>query len=151
MKADVNSSHVYIGIGSNLDDPLKHVTRAIAELEHLPKSRMLASSRLYRSKPMGPANQPDYINAVVKLATELSPHALLDELQLDAYIFEVEPRDETWALTIECACETDGGWETIKLQVPKQMLLGSFEDERAKHHLFEYWKKELVGCKLRQP
>ena len=71
----------YIGIGSNLDDPLKHVKRAIAELQHLPKSRLLSSSRLYRSKPMGPANQPDYINAVVKLATELSPHALLDQLQ----------------------------------------------------------------------
>ena len=71
----------YIGLGSNLDDPLKHVSQAIAELQHLPKSRLLASSRLYRSKPMGPANQPDYINAVVKLATELSPHALLDELQ----------------------------------------------------------------------
>ena len=71
----------YIGIGSNLDDQLGHVNRAIAELKQLPESRLLASSRLYRSKPLGPADQPDYINAVVKLATELSPHALLDELQ----------------------------------------------------------------------
>ena len=80
-----------------------------------------------------------------------SANAILEELQLDAYIFEVEPRNESWELTIECACEIDGGWEIIKIQVPKQMLLGSFDDDKARHHLFEYWKKKLVGCKLRQP
>ena len=55
-------------------------------------------------------------------------NAILQELQLDAYIFEVEPQDDTWVLTVECACEVDGSWETIKLQVPKQMLLGSFDN-----------------------
>ena len=79
-----------------------------------------------------------------------SANAILEELQLDAYIFEVEPRNENWELTIECACETDGGWETIKIQVPKQMLLGSFDNAKAREQLFEYWKKEVAGCKLQQ-
>jgi hypothetical protein len=75
---------------------------------------------------------------------------ILEELQLDAYIYEVEPRDDVWELNIECACEIDGGWGTIKLKVPKQMLLDSFDDDRAKQHLFEYWKKMLADCKLRK-
>lgn len=75
---------------------------------------------------------------------------ILEELQLDTYLYEVEPRDETWELRIECACEVDGGWETIMIQVPKRMLLDSFDDEKAKQDLFEFWKRKLVGCKLRQ-
>ncbi len=76
--------------------------------------------------------------------------SILEELQLDAYLFEVEPRDETWELKIECACEVDGGWETITLQVPKQMFLESFNDETAKERLFEYWKRKLADCKFRR-
>lgn len=79
-----------------------------------------------------------------------SAKAILEELQLDAYVFELEPVDENWELTIECACEIDGGWETVKLQVPKRMLLGSFDDVNAKEQLFEYWKKKLADCKLQQ-
>lgn len=72
---------VYIGIGSNLDDPEKHVRRAILQLGELPHSSLLRSSSLYRSKPMGPRDQPDYINAVASIMTSLAPLALLDELQ----------------------------------------------------------------------
>jgi len=75
---------------------------------------------------------------------------ILDELRLDAYIFELEPRDDVWELTIECACDIDGGWESIMLQIPKKMLLDSFDNETAKQRLFEYWKKMLADCKLRQ-
>lgn len=74
-------SRSYIALGSNLDDPLAQVRKAIVELGQLPQSRVLAVSGLYRSAPMGPADQPDYINAVVALETALSPHALLDALQ----------------------------------------------------------------------
>ncbi len=71
----------YIGLGSNLADPRQQVCDAITALQHLPHCRLIASSRLYRSKPMGPAEQPDYINAVAALETSLSPFALLDGLQ----------------------------------------------------------------------
>ena len=79
-----------------------------------------------------------------------SANTILEELQLDAFIYEVEPRDDVWELTIECACEVDGGWETIMLQVPKRMLLGSFDDDKIKQQLLEYWKKVLADCKLRE-
>ncbi len=79
-----------------------------------------------------------------------SANIILEKLQLDAFIYAVEPRDDVWELTIECACEVDGGWETIVLQVPKQMLLDSFDDYKAKQQLFEYWKKKLADCKLRE-
>lgn len=71
----------YVGLGSNLDDPRDQVERALVELDGLPGTRCVAKSRLYRSAPMGPAGQPDYINAVAKLETELAPEALLLALQ----------------------------------------------------------------------
>ena len=77
-------------------------------------------------------------------------NAILEELQLDAYIYEVEPHNEDWELKIECACNVDGGWETVTLKVPKQMLLDSSQDHSAKQSLFAYWKKKLHSCKLRE-
>ena len=71
---------VYIGLGSNLDAPKKQVTTAMTELDHLPQTRLVACSSLYRSKPMGPGDQPDYINAVALIDTELDPYTLLAEL-----------------------------------------------------------------------
>jgi 2-amino-4-hydroxy-6-hydroxymethyldihydropteridine diphosphokinase len=71
----------YIGLGSNLDRPQQHVARALEELRTLPDPRLLAHSSLYRSAPMGPQDQPDYINAVALLESTLDAHHLLDELQ----------------------------------------------------------------------
>jgi 2-amino-4-hydroxy-6-hydroxymethyldihydropteridine diphosphokinase len=71
----------YIGVGSNQADPIKQAKLAIATLQHLPKSVFCQSSSLYHSAPMGPQDQPDYINAVVKIDTQLTAIALLDELQ----------------------------------------------------------------------
>lgn len=75
-----NTVDAYVGIGSNLDDPIVHVTQAIAELSALCATGCIAHSSLYHSSPMGPADQPHYINAVVRLRTELKPLELLDEL-----------------------------------------------------------------------
>ena len=89
--------------------------------------------------------------SIVELAkARESASAILEELQLDAYLYEVEPRDETWEIKVECACEVDGGWESIVIQVPKRMLLDGLDNDEARHPLFEFWKKKLVGCKLRQ-
>ena len=71
----------YIGLGSNLDDPVGQLLRAIDALRALPESRLTAVSPLYQSRPMGPADQPDYVNAVVMLDTRLEPLELLDALQ----------------------------------------------------------------------
>lgn len=71
----------YIGIGSNLNNPAQQVTRAFTELAVLPQSRMLRRSRLYLSRPLGPQDQPDFVNAAAVLDTTLAPLALLRELQ----------------------------------------------------------------------
>jgi 2-amino-4-hydroxy-6-hydroxymethyldihydropteridine diphosphokinase len=71
----------YIGIGSNLDNPVVQVQEAIEELGAIPDSLLIARSSLYSSKPMGAADQPNYVNAVVAIDTVLSPQALLQVLQ----------------------------------------------------------------------
>lgn len=71
----------YIGLGSNLDDPLAQVSQALEELGTLKHCQLLAQSPIYRSKPVGPQDQPDFINAVACVSTSLGPHDLLDRLQ----------------------------------------------------------------------
>jgi 2-amino-4-hydroxy-6-hydroxymethyldihydropteridine diphosphokinase len=70
----------YIGIGSNLNDPAARVRAAFGELARLPETRLAARSCLYGSKPMGPADQPDYVNAVAGVDTRLSAVDLLQAL-----------------------------------------------------------------------
>jgi 2-amino-4-hydroxy-6-hydroxymethyldihydropteridine diphosphokinase len=72
---------VYIGLGSNLATPLEQLRSALAALAALPHTRLIAQSSFYASDPLGPADQPRYVNAVAALDTELSPLALLDALQ----------------------------------------------------------------------
>jgi 2-amino-4-hydroxy-6-hydroxymethyldihydropteridine diphosphokinase len=70
----------YIGVGSNLEDPRAQVLAAIARLAQLPRTRLVLASKLYRSRPFGPVAQPDFINAVAGVLTQLEPKALMDEL-----------------------------------------------------------------------
>lgn len=71
----------YIGLGSNLEEPRQQVLQALEELAQLPASKLVDASSLYRSDPVGPPGQPDYINAVACLETTLEAHTLLDQLQ----------------------------------------------------------------------
>lgn len=71
----------YVGLGSNLDGPREQVEEGLRELDRLPETELEQASSLYRSAPMGPQDQPDYVNAVARLRTRLAPEALLDELQ----------------------------------------------------------------------
>jgi len=71
----------YVALGSNLEDPRAQVERAIDALEGLPDSRLVLRSSLYRSRPLGPVEQPDFVNATAGLLTALSPAELLVELQ----------------------------------------------------------------------
>jgi 2-amino-4-hydroxy-6-hydroxymethyldihydropteridine diphosphokinase len=68
---------VFIGLGSNLDNPERQVVTAISKLELLPESSLIKCSSLYRSAPMGPQDQPDFINAAIKLETRLTADRLL--------------------------------------------------------------------------
>ncbi len=71
----------YIGLGSNLSNPREQITQAIAAIKKIPGSEVTKVSSLYLSKPMGPQDQDDYINAVLALSTNLSALVLLDALQ----------------------------------------------------------------------
>lgn len=71
----------YIALGSNLASPLDQVNAAIAAISEIPNSRIVAVSSLYRTPPLGPPDQPDYLNAAVALETDLVPEALLDHTQ----------------------------------------------------------------------
>lgn len=71
----------YVALGSNLDDPRKHIKNGIKALENHPDLHCLNTSQFYLSKPHGPQDQLDYINGAVNFETDLEPEALLDELQ----------------------------------------------------------------------
>ena len=71
----------YVGIGSNLGEPVEHVARALEGLGRLPRTTLRRASSLYRNPPMGPAGQPDFVNAVAELATALGARQLLAFLQ----------------------------------------------------------------------
>ncbi|WDE04536.1 2-amino-4-hydroxy-6-hydroxymethyldihydropteridine diphosphokinase [Thalassomonas viridans] len=71
----------YIGLGSNLSDPEQQIRQALVAISRIADSDISRISSLYFSRPMGPQDQPDYMNAVLALATNLAPLALLDALQ----------------------------------------------------------------------
>ncbi|HEY1847308.1 MAG TPA: 2-amino-4-hydroxy-6-hydroxymethyldihydropteridine diphosphokinase [Buttiauxella sp.] len=71
----------FIALGSNQASPLEQVGSALDALAAIPQSRVVATSSFYRTPPLGPQDQPDYLNAAVALETNLSPDALLDHTQ----------------------------------------------------------------------
>lgn len=77
----MNAATAYVALGSNLDGPREHVLRAFEELAQLPETRLVRRSALYRSAPVAPAPQPDFVNAVAQLETRLEPRRLLTALQ----------------------------------------------------------------------
>ena len=86
----------YVGLGSNLADPRQQVQRALARLAQLPHTRRIACSRLYRSRPLGPIAQPDFVNAVAGLLTQLSAPELLRELQAIEIAFGRPSEHQRW-------------------------------------------------------
>ncbi|MBL4830279.1 MAG: 2-amino-4-hydroxy-6-hydroxymethyldihydropteridine diphosphokinase [Aliivibrio sp.] len=87
---------VYIALGSNLGDSITQVKAAINALNALPLTSVLNTSSLYSSAPMGPQDQPDYINAVVVIETNLQPLELLDQTQRIELEHGRERKDERW-------------------------------------------------------
>ncbi|TAL21144.1 MAG: 2-amino-4-hydroxy-6-hydroxymethyldihydropteridine diphosphokinase [Nitrospirae bacterium] len=80
------AQRAFIGLGSNLSEPEYQIQSAFIELARLPHTRLTARSSLYRSAPVGYADQPDFINAVAWLETTLAP------LQLLQALFDLEHR-----------------------------------------------------------
>ena len=86
----------YIGVGSNLGDPRAQVLAALTRLAQLPRSRLVLASKLYRSLPFGRLQQPDFVNAVAGILTQLEPPALLQELKAIESSMGRPARHERW-------------------------------------------------------
>lgn len=71
----------YVGLGSNLKNPVEQILSAFQALENIDQAHCVIRSPLYRSEPVGPAEQSDYINAVAGLETMLTADKLLQKLQ----------------------------------------------------------------------
>ena len=70
----------YIALGSNLNNPVKQVQNALRFIADIEKTQVIAESTLHETAPLGPQDQPNYINQVIAVETQLTPHALLQAL-----------------------------------------------------------------------
>ncbi|WP_348730436.1 2-amino-4-hydroxy-6-hydroxymethyldihydropteridine diphosphokinase [Rheinheimera texasensis] len=112
---------VYLGLGANLDAPLQQLQQAVNALMQLPLSELAAVSSFYGSKPMGPQDQPDYVNAVAALDTHLAPETLLDELQRIELEQGRQRKDERWGprtLDLDILLYGEAVLATSRLTVP---------------------------------
>jgi hypothetical protein len=73
--------------------------------------------------------------------------SLLDELKLDAYLFEIEPREDQWEIKVECAI--DEGWEAFRLSAEKDYLIHGFDDAVARDVLMDNWREALASCRIK--
>lgn len=71
----------YVALGSNLDHPEARIAEAFGQLDRLPACRLVTRSRCFSSTPLGPVEQPSFVNAVAGLLTRLGPHELLQALK----------------------------------------------------------------------
>ncbi len=115
----------YIGLGSNLADPQQQLRGALQALAELPQSNLAAVSSLYASDPLGPADQPRYVNAVAALDTSLAPLDLLDALQRIELAQGRERKAERWGprtLDLDILLFGDRLIAEPRLQVPHYHL-----------------------------
>ena len=73
-------STVFVALGSNLDHPIMHVQRALRDIDELPETALAQVSTLYETNPVGGRDQPQFVNAVARIETLLSPHDFLARL-----------------------------------------------------------------------
>jgi 2-amino-4-hydroxy-6-hydroxymethyldihydropteridine diphosphokinase len=113
----------YVGIGSNLEDPRRQVERAFEALAHLPQTRLVLRSALFRTVPLGEVLQPAFVNAAAGLLTQLSPEELLAELRAAERALGREPPRQRWGPRLidldllVMGCETRAT-EALKLPHP---------------------------------
>ncbi|MBN2647158.1 MAG: 2-amino-4-hydroxy-6-hydroxymethyldihydropteridine diphosphokinase [Thiotrichales bacterium] len=115
---------VFIGLGANLDQPSLQLETALAALARLPSTELVQSSAFYVSFPLGPQDQPDYLNAVCELRTALAPQSLLRALQaIELQQGRVKKRH--WGervIDLDILLYDDLQLQTDKLQIPHPQL-----------------------------
>lgn len=85
----------FLGLGSNLDSPLNQLINAVQAIEIIPSTSLIQTSSFYKNRPVGPRDQPDFLNAVASIDTGLSPDGLLDYLQ-DIEVQQGRKRNIHW-------------------------------------------------------
>lgn len=114
-------TRVYIAVGSNLASPLDQVNAAIAALGEIPETKIASVSSFYRTPPLGPQDQPDYLNAAVALDTTLEPEILLDNTQRIELRQGRVRKEERWGprtLDLDIMLFGDAVIHTDRLTVP---------------------------------
>lgn len=112
---------VYLGLGSNLDNPINQIQEAISRLQGNPNITVKKISSLYRSEPMGPKNQPDFINAVAEIETNLTAETLLSFLQQTEKLQKRNRSEERWGprtIDLDILLFGDEIIKTDDLQIP---------------------------------
>ena len=74
-------NQVYLGIGSNKNHPYFRINTVLRQINRIKSTNIVKKSSLYVTKPLGPQAQPNFINSVIEIRTNLKPIELLDELQ----------------------------------------------------------------------
>ncbi len=111
----------YIGLGSNLGNPIQQVQSALQQLAVIPDSKLISHSRLYGSAPLGGLEQPDYVNAVACLATNLEPVQLLRALQAIELAQGRQRGKQRWqsrTLDLDLLLYGDRTLQTAELTIP---------------------------------
>lgn len=75
--------------------------------------------------------------------------ALLEELGLDAYLYEVEPRGDRWEVKVECAADGGDVWGRVAVSLPKDTLLNLPDDVGAHQRVLDEWRQRFSACKVR--
>ncbi|MCW8109242.1 2-amino-4-hydroxy-6-hydroxymethyldihydropteridine diphosphokinase [Alteromonas ponticola] len=92
----MHKERAYIGLGSNVGEAGKHIESAFLALSEVENTRLLRTASLYQSAPMGPQDQPDFINSVCLIETGLAPESLLQQLQQIENNHGRERQGERW-------------------------------------------------------
>jgi len=126
-RARLIAMRAWLGLGSNLDDPLTQLQRAVEALRRLPGTRVTACSPVYRNPALrlpGQPPQPDYCNAVVAIDTDFAPLPLLDALQA-IETAQGRVREQRWgARTLDLDLLLYGSlvWQSPSLTLPHYAL-----------------------------
>ncbi|MEJ2609055.1 MAG: 2-amino-4-hydroxy-6-hydroxymethyldihydropteridine diphosphokinase [Candidatus Thiodiazotropha sp.] len=124
--SDLAAVTAYIGLGSNLANPRRQLETAIHELAGLDSCHLLCHSSLYRTRPVGPQDQPDFINAVACLSTQLEEEPLLDALQGLEQLHHRVRKGKRWGprtLDLDLLLYGDRIINTPRLKVPHPEML----------------------------
>ncbi len=115
----------YLGLGANLGDPAQAVREAVLKLSQLPRTRLARASSLYASAPVD-AGGDDFVNAVIRLDTELTPHELLSAMQAIEQDFGRERpfRNAPRTLDLDLLLYGDQLIDDAQLQVPHPRMAG---------------------------